>query len=148
MALGGVIAGSVVGVRHTNAHIDRKTPDAPVDYVTLMGEEYNRHFHMLAKFCKTHEEKSFLKTLRHRLSRVIKLFHNADNRHTDTQFWGRLGEVEIRLTEVFKLISNLQYRIKARYGDQPTVGFDASILAIRGIADDIQHDNFSMRTDV
>jgi hypothetical protein len=148
LALGGVLAGSVVGLRHLNAHIERSTPDAPADYVTLMGAEYNRHFHTMKQFCKTHEEKSFIKTLRHRLSRLVKLFHNQDNRHKDTEFWGRMGEVEIRLQEVYNLIINLQFRIKSRYGDKPTVGFDDAILSIRNMAEDIEHDNSSLRTDV
>jgi len=148
LALGGVLAGSMVGLRHLNAHIDRSTPDAPADYVTMMGDIYNRHFHTIKAFCKTKEEKSFLKTLRYRLSRLVKLFHNHENRHTDTKFWARLGEVAMRLEEVFMLIQNLQVRIKERYGDRPTVGFDDAILAIRAMAEDIQHDNSSLRTDI
>lgn len=148
MALGGVLAGSMVGLRHLNTHIDKSTPDAPADYVTVMGNEYNRHFAAIKTCCKTREEKSFCKTLRHRLSRLIKLFHNEDARHTDTTHWKRLGEVAMRLEEVFTLILNLQLRIKQRYGDGPTVGFDDAIVAIRGIAEDIKHDNTCLGANI
>ena len=148
LAVGGILAGSIVGLRYLNQHIDKTTPHCPADYVTMMGAEYNRHFHTLKQFCKTHEEKSFLKTLRHRLSRLVKLFHNQGDRHKDTMYWSRLGEVEIRLQEVYTLITNLQFRIKERYGDEPTVGFDDAILEIRNMAEDIEHDNSSLRTDV
>ena len=148
LAIGGALGGALVGIRHLNAHIDRSTPDAPADYVTMMGDLYNRQFHIVKQFCKTREEKSFLKTLRFRLSRLVKLFHNQENRHMDTKFWSRLGEVEMRLEEVYSLIASLQYLIKQRYGDQPTVGFDDAILTIRGMADDIKHDNSSLRTDI
>jgi hypothetical protein len=49
---------------------------------------------------------------------------------------------------VYNLIINLQFRIKSRYGDKPTVGFDDAILSIRNMAEDIEHDNSSLRTDV
>ena len=96
LLVGGIVSGSMVGLRHLNAHIDRTTPEAPADYVTMMGDEYNRHFHTIKQFCKTKEEKSFAKTLRFRLSRLVKLFHNHEDRHANTRFWTRLGEVAIR----------------------------------------------------
>jgi hypothetical protein len=147
MLLGGVLGGSMVGLRHLNAHIDQSTPDAPADYVTMMGAEYNRYFAMLRTFCKTRDEKSFCKTLRHRLSRLIKLFHNDDGRHSDTAHWSRLGEVATRVEDVFLLLNNLQYSIKARHDGKSIAGFDDAILALRGVAEDIHHDNVALGYD-
>lgn len=147
MAIGGVLGGVMTGARRLNKHIQNNTPDRPADYVTMMGDEYNTHFHTLKKFCKTKEEKSFLKTLRHRLSRLIKLAFN-DNDFQDSQYWSRFGEIAMRLKEVKTLVGTLQFLVKERYDNEPILGFDDAIVEIRQIPDDLHFNNTSCRTDI
>lgn len=146
MALGGLAGGAIAGVRRLNKHVTDNTPDAPADYVTLL--DYNRQFHTLKRFVKTVNEKSFLKTLRHRLSRLIKLAYNEDARFKDSTYWSRLGAIHMRQTEVQKLLDTVQFLVKKRHGDKPMVGFDDAIQEIRAAADDIRHNNILQGTDI
>lgn len=148
MVIGGALGGAIVGARRLSKHIADNTPDAPVDYVTMLGSEFNEHFHVLKKFVEGKEEKSFLKTLRHRLSRLIKLSYNTDDRLKDTTFWKRLAVIPERSAEVHKLINTVQYLVKERHGNNPILGFDEAILSLRQVVDDINHNNILQGRDI
>ena len=147
LAVGTAVGGAIVGAKRLNAHIVKNTPDAPPDYVSVYGNEYNKAFHVARQFCKTHEEKSFLKTIRHRLSRLIKLSFN-DDRLVDTEFWKRLGTIKIRYRKIMDLIQSFQYLIKERHNNKPLPNFDDAIQIIRSVAEDINHNNVLQRTDI
>ncbi len=148
IALGGLLGGTLVGVRRLNKHVADNTPDAPADYVTLMGPEYNQYFHDLKRFVSTVEEKSFLKTLRHRVSRLIKLTYSAPSSVKDTPYWTRMGAICLREAEAQRLLNNLQYLVKERNDNKPMIGFDDAVLAIRQICDDIRHNNTLQGRDI
>lgn len=147
----GLAAGAaMVGIKHLNKHVMDKAESAPADYVTLYdgNKDLNKHFRVLRKFAKTKDEKDFLATLRHRLSRLIKLAYNTDDRLHDTKFWRRLGEIPIRTTEVRHLLDSFQLLVKERYDNQSMVGFDDAILFVRDVYEGIEYNNNMQHTDI
>lgn len=144
---GALTGGAYVGVRRfKKAYMSKEEDeDAPSDYVTMTNN--NDHFKTLNRFIKEPNEKKFARTLRHRVSRLLKLAYNEDGRYEDTEYWSRLGVIHLRAEQALNLITTIQYLVKERYGPGPLVGFDEAIQEIRQIVDDIRHNNVLLGSD-
>lgn len=144
-AVGASIAGVHVGMGRLKKNADLKVKDAPADYVTLMDS--NKPFQVLRRVAKTKDERDFVRTIRHRLSRLYKLVYNVDNRHTDSVFWKRMGVIHSRGCELLKSLEALQFMVKERLGKGPLPIFDNAVAEVRQIVEDMQHNNLSLRTE-
>lgn len=128
------IFGTATATRRYLEHQERKNPSGPSDYVTITG--LHVYFHTLKTFIKTHDEKSFVKTMRHHLNRALQLFYSETKKLTG---WDRNVAIRDRTSEVLKIHDVIQYLLKKRLGEQPIPQLDEALKSIQQAGADLLH---------